>query len=99
MTRTAQKPQLRLQGIDSHKARIDFLRRLKLIQRFEEIFLESYPEDLAAKRDELIAGRSLLQDAETIALCDELIAAFRSRLAIIPHETYLRSALRNGHIS
>lgn len=87
--------QSKLPEIAEHVARVDFLKTLRLIDRFQEILLEGTAEELRAKVATLQAGRPLLQESDTISVCDHLIGAFKARLAALPHEMYLRRHLRD----
>lgn len=89
----------RIAAVDFHKRKIRFLRRIALIERFLEIFMDGSPEEIRAKRDELKAGLPMLEDPEARERCEELIRAFQARLYAIPHERYLARALRDGTLS
>lgn len=91
--------QPRFEPVDSHIRLVQFQRRMSLIERFLDVFLEGEADEIRAKRDELQSGLSLLEDAEQIARCDKLIRALTAQLYIIPHERHLRRALRNGTFS
>lgn len=86
----------RLPGIDDHFARIRFLKRLKTIDRFQEIFLQGTADQVREKRDELEAGKSLLDNPQVIALCEALIKTYTARLYTIPHERHLQGEFRKG---
>lgn len=89
----------RIAAVDFHERKIRFLRRIALIERFLDIFMDGSPEEIRAKRDELRAGFPMLEDADTQERCRELIRAFQARLYTIPHERFLARALRDGTLS
>ncbi|TVS15916.1 MAG: hypothetical protein EA417_11980, partial [Gammaproteobacteria bacterium] len=56
--------QPRFAEVDFHVRKIRFLRRMSLIERFLEIFLEGSAQEIRAKRDELAEGLPMLEDPE-----------------------------------
>jgi len=79
--------------VADHIERVRFLKRLKTIARFAEIFMEGSAEEVRSKRDELEAGKHLLDDPRSLDLCENLILAFTARLYAIPHERHLAEHL------